>query len=226
MLAPRPLRAAERLPYTVTMMRTPRRPGDKAPDFTLPAVTHPGTVSLADFRNTSGVLLGLYRGLHCPFCRRQIFQLSSIQETLSGLGIAAVAVVNTPRERAELYFRYHPTRLTLLADPDARTHQAFGVPSVVPDESFAGVRIHPPELAEPVHPMEANTVLNAKDAFVMTRVDEEIFAAHGTQLGGHFLIDREGIVRWTNIEAEHGLSDLTRFPSPAEMLAAARSMGR
>jgi peroxiredoxin len=207
------------------MMAKSLRPGDKAPDFTLPAVNQPGTVSLADYRDKSGVLLGLYRGLHCPFCRRQIFQLSSIQETLSGLGIAAVAVINTPRERAELYFRYHPTRLTLLADPDARTHQAFGVPSVVLDESFAAVRIPPTtELPAPMHPMEANAVLNAKDGFVMTKVDEEIFAAHGTQLGGHFIIDRQGIVRWTNIEAEHGLSDLTRFPSPTEMVTAARSV--
>jgi peroxiredoxin len=207
------------------MMRIPARPGDKAPDFTLPAVNQPGSVALADYRDKSAVLLGLFRGLHCPFCRRQIFQLSGIQETLSGLGIVTVAVVNTPRERAELYFRYHPTRLVLLADADARTHQAFGVPSVVPDESFAAARINPTgELPAPMHPMEANVVLNAKDAFEMTKVDEEIFAAHGTQLGGHFLIDRHGIVRWTNIEAEHGVSDLARFPSPPEILTAARTL--
>lgn len=209
------------------MMPKPARPGDTAPDFSLPAVNQPGTVSLADFRAKTGVLLGLFRGLHCPFCRRQIFQLSGIQETLGGLGIQTVAVVNTPRERAELYFRYHPTRLVLLADPEARTHQAFGVPCVVPDEAFAAVRINPTgELPEPMHPMEANTVLNAKDGFTLTTVDEEIFAAHGTQLAGHFLIDRDGIVRWTSIEAEQGAGDVARFPSATELLAAARSLPR
>lgn len=209
------------------MMPKPARPGDTAPDFSLPAVNQPGTVSLADFRNKTGVLLGLFRGLHCPFCRRQIFHLSGIQETLGGLGIATVAVVNTPRERAELYFRYHPTRLVLLADPDARTHQAFGVPCVVPDETFAAARINPTgELPEPMHPMEANTMLNAKDGFTLTAVDEAIFAAHGTQLAGHFLIDRDGIVRWTSIEAEQGVGDLARFPSATELLAAARSLPR
>lgn len=207
------------------MMPKPLQPGDTAPDFTLPAVGRPGNVSLAEYRNKSGVLLGLYRGLHCPFCRRQISHLSSIHEALGGLGIVVLAVVNTPRERAELYFRYHPTRLVLLADPDARTHQAFGVPSVVPDASFQAARINPTgELSAPLHPMEANVLLNAKDAFEMTKVDEEIFAAHGTQLGAHFLIDRQGTVRWRSIEAEHGVSDIARFPSPGEILTVARTL--
>jgi peroxiredoxin len=201
------------------------RPGDPAPDFTLPTVTADCHVSLRAYRGKSAVLLGLFRGLHCPFCRRQIFQLSTMHDTLAGMGITTMAVVNTPRARAELYFRYHPVRVLLLADPEARTHQAFGVPSVVLDESFEKARVNPTgELPAPMHPMEANSALNAKDGFVLTQVDEEIFSTHGTQLGGHFLIDRDGIVRWTVIEAQHGVADLARFPAPAEILTAARSL--
>lgn len=215
-----------RVPYTVSVtMRPTVRPGEPAPDFTLPAVMEPGEVSLARYRHESGVLLALFRGLHCPFCRRQIFQLSGIQDALARLGVATVAVVNTQRERAALYFRYHPTRVRLLADPEARTHALFGVPSVVPDEAFAAVRTNPTgELPQPMHPMEANAALNAKDGFVLTEVDEAVFAAHGTQLAGHFLIDRDGIVRWTSIEAEAGSHAVAVFPSPAEILAAARSL--
>ena len=206
------------------MTTTPLRPGARAPDFTLPAVNAAGQVSLADFRHKSAVLLGLFRGLHCPFCRRQIVQLSGIQDALAGLGVATVAVVNTQRERAELYFRYHPTRVVLLADPEARVHRAFGVPSVVLDETFEAARVNPTgELPRPMHPMEANVTLNAADGFALTKVDEEIFAAHGTQLGGHFLIDANGAVRWAHIEAEHGYNDIARFPSPAEILTAART---
>jgi hypothetical protein len=81
-------------------------------------------------------------------------------------------VVNTPRERAALYFRSHPTRVLLLADPDARTHRLFGLPSVVPDEAFAAVRSNPTgELPGPLHPMEANAVLNAQDGFALTAPD-------------------------------------------------------
>lgn len=182
-------------------------------------------MSLADHRHKNAVLLGLFRGLHCPFCRRQIFQLSGIQDTLARMGIVTLAVVNTQRERAALYFRYHPTRAVLLADPDARTHRLFGVPSVVPDEAFAAVRSNPTgELPHPMHPMEANAALNAKDGFVLTPVDEEVFAAHGTQLAGHFLIDREGIVRWSSLEAEQGAHMVATFPSPAEILAAAGTL--
>jgi len=204
------------------MRAHPVRPGDEAPDFTLPAVLQAGPVSLADYRGTRAVLLGLFRGLHCPFCRRQIFQLSGIHDTLASMDVATVAVVNTRRERAALYFRSHPTPVTLLADPDARTHALFGVPSVVLDETFAAARIDPTgELPQPMPPMEANAALNARDGFTMTRVDEEIFAAHGAQLAGHFLIDRHGIVRWSNLEAARGVQEIGRFPSPGEMVAAA-----
>lgn len=215
------------MPYTGAMMPKATRSGDAAPDFTLPAVNQPGSVSLRDFRDKSAVLLGLYRGLHCPFCRRQIVQLSGIHKALTGLGVTPVAVVNTRPERAELYFRYHPTPLTLLADADARTHRAFGVPRVVPDETFAAARIDPTgELPAPLQPLDANAALNAKDAFTPTTVDDEIFATHGTQLAGHFLIDRGGTVRWTSIEAERGVNDIGRFPTADEMLAVSRALGR
>jgi peroxiredoxin len=207
------------------VMRPLIRAGERAPDFTLPTVMEPGQVSLGAYRDKQAVLLGLFRGLHCPFCRRQIAQLSGIQETLERSGVVTLAVVNTPRERAVLYFRYHPTRVLLLADPDARTHALYGVPSVVPDEGFAAVRINPTgELPGPVHPMEANTALNTRDGFVVTPTDEQIFAKHGTQLAAHFLVDREGIVRWTSVEAQEGVHTLAAFPSPAEILAATRAL--
>jgi len=44
--------------------RPPVQPGEPAPDFTLPAGNREGTVSLADYRGRSPVLLALYRGLY------------------------------------------------------------------------------------------------------------------------------------------------------------------
>jgi peroxiredoxin len=40
------------------------QPGDRAPDFTLPAADRDGTVSLSDYRGRSPVLLSLLRGLY------------------------------------------------------------------------------------------------------------------------------------------------------------------
>jgi peroxiredoxin len=46
------------------MAFTPLRPGDPAPDFSLPAVNREGQISLDDYRGRSPVLVGLFRGLH------------------------------------------------------------------------------------------------------------------------------------------------------------------
>src|SRR4030095_1989753 len=103
------------------------QPGDPAPAFSLPAVNREGPVSLDDYRGKRAVLVALFRGLHCPFCRRQIARLSATRQALAEVGVETVAVVNTPLERARQYFQYRPTPLVLAADPDVRTHQAFGL---------------------------------------------------------------------------------------------------
>ncbi len=47
-------------------------PGDRAPDFDLPAADRAGRVVLAEDRRRGAVLLDMLRGLYCPFCRRHI----------------------------------------------------------------------------------------------------------------------------------------------------------
>ncbi|MBB5537346.1 redoxin domain-containing protein [Rhizobium giardinii] len=215
----------------------PLQPGEAAPAFVLPAANREGLASLASLLGRP-FLIGFYRGLHCPFCRRQVGQLSSLQPALQAMGVETLAVINTPLERARLYFRYQPTPVTLLCDPDCRTHRAFGVPrvEVLPDGSseqpewplrttmadFLGARINPGgEMPEPLPPMEANTVLNAKDGFELDEADKTIFANHGTQLVGHFLVNADGIVGWAQIEARDGPNSLGVFPTAAEIMAAA-----
>jgi peroxiredoxin len=207
----------------------PVRPGDRAPAFTLAAANRDGTVSLGDYQPKRAVLLGLFRGLHCPFCRRQVFQLGAVQPALAALGVETVAVMNTQPERARLYFRYHPTPVVVLADPEARTHRAFAVPSFEVDETVAAAlaeaRINPAgELSRPLAPLEANAVLNTLDGFELTEADQAIVQANPAQLTGHFLIDRNGIVRWATLEAEEGLSGIGKFPTPADLLGAARAL--
>ena len=48
----------------------PLQPGDRAPNIVLDAITRQGKIALDDFRGQSPILVGLFRGLHCPFCRR------------------------------------------------------------------------------------------------------------------------------------------------------------
>lgn len=216
-----------------------RQPGDAAPSFRLPAINRDGVISLDDYRGRSPVLVGLFRGLHCPFCRRRIVQLGTTQEKLKAMGVATVAIVNTPLDRARLYFSYRPARVLLAADPDATTHQAFGVPAFdfVEDESaarlpfrltmrqFQSVLINPTgEMPSPKNGFESNTVLNEKDGFQPNEIDQQIVAAHGAQLAGHFLIDRDGIVRWAEVEAAAGTADIGKWPADEEILSAARAL--
>lgn len=49
---------------TVTETRPPVAPGEPAPDFVLPSGHGEGTVSLAEYRGKSPVLLALLRGLY------------------------------------------------------------------------------------------------------------------------------------------------------------------
>ena len=221
--------------------RRPLQPGEAAPEFALPTANREGMVSLADLRGRP-FLIGFYRGLHCPFCRRQVVQLGAAQPALRAAGIETLAVINTPVERARMYFRHRPTPVMLLSDPDCLTHRAFGVPHLefLPDgsgeppqwpykasmEQFMAARINPTgELPEPVQPMEGNLVLNAKDGFVMEEADHAILANHATQLVGHFLVDSAGIVRWAQIEARDDPNGLSTFPNPAELVAAASNIG-
>ncbi|MBP2448481.1 redoxin domain-containing protein [Rhizobium leguminosarum] len=221
--------------------KRPLQPGEAAPGFALATANFDGTVSFADLSGRP-FLIGFFRGLHCPFCRRQLEQLASVEPTLRAAGVETVAVINTPVERARLYFRHRPTPITLLCDPDCRTHRAYGVPHAefLPDGSgeqpdwpysatmaqFQAARINPTgELPEPLHPMEANTILNAKDRFELTEADHAIFANHATQLVGHFLVNANGTVGWARIEALDGPSSLSIFPTAAEIIAAAGSLG-
>ncbi len=196
------------------------------PDLALPAVNRDGTVALADYRGRSPLLIGLMRGLHCPFCRRQIHQLDSIHDALAAAGVESVIIVNTTLGRARLYFGYRQVRSLLLADPDAASHRAFGVPEAdTTAEAFARVRVNPTgELPAPLPPLEANAALNRRDGFELTPDDDAIFARHGAQLAAHFLVDREGVVRRRWAEGERSLDDIGRFPSNAEFLAAAREL--
>jgi len=152
-------------------------------------------------------------------------QLGTTQEKLKEIGVETVAVVNAPLERAQLYFKYRPARVLLAADPEATTHRAFGLPAValVEDESAASWPLSA-TMGQLLPAVRVAETVNKRDAFELVEADHQIIAAHGTQLGGHFLIDREGIIRWGQIEAAERLGDLAKFPSDEEILRAARGL--
>ncbi|PWT86493.1 MAG: alkyl hydroperoxide reductase [Blastocatellia bacterium] len=209
-------------------LQTPAQPGEAAPDFKVSAVQTEGMISLADYRSRAPLLLGLFTGLYCPFCRRAIAQMAATSEKLKPLGVESLAIVATELDNARLYFKFRPTRLTLGADPQLTTHRSYRVPRPEPTPELMSmvekIRVNPTgELPEPLPIPSAAAALDKLDGFQRTATDQLEAAAHFTQMKGQFLIDRDGIVRWANIEcAKEGLADFGRFPTHDELLTAAR----
>ncbi len=217
---------------TTLAERPPIAPGQPAPNFTLPAVGREGTVSLDDYRGRSPVLLAMFRGLYCPFCRRAIAQLGVTTDRLKALGVETLAIVATSPDNAQLYFRFRPTRAPLAADPELITHRAYGLPRPpATPELIAAVqhaRVNPTgELPEPLPIPEAAEALDKIHGFTPSETDRRDSERQFPQLKGQFLVDRDGIVRWANIEtAREGIAGLGMFPTEEELVEAVRALGR
>ncbi|MPR13829.1 redoxin domain-containing protein [Microvirga tunisiensis] len=199
-------------------------PGQRAPDFTLPAVDGSGTVSLADYRGRTPLFLALFVGLWCPFCRRAIAQVGMSEPALKASGIETLGIVATPPENARLYFKFRPTRFRLAADPELTTHRAFGIPKPTPTpelvKALGEIRINPDGiLPEPLPIMEAAAAVAKLDGYTENDTDHTDMERQWPQLKGQFLIDRDGIVRWANVEcATEGLAGVGKFPSSDDIL--------
>ena len=212
----------------------PLQPGERAPNVVLDAISREGKIAIDDFRGRKPVLVGLFRGLHCPFCRRHIAALSRLGPALSEQGVENLTVVNTPIERARLYFRYHPMPALLAAsDPERASHRAFGLPSVEFTENETAwpnklsmatamaMKVDlPGELPEPMNPMAAGAFLDKKDGYERTEVDLQMEATGHGQLVGQFLLDREGVVRWSFTEVPDGGRHMFGAPTTQELMSA------
>ena len=212
----------------------PLQPGDRAPNVILDAITQEGKIALDDFRGQKPVLVGLFRGLHCAFCRRHIAAQARLDPELRERGVESLTVVNTPIERARLYFRYHPMpNLLAASDPERASHRAFGLPNLEFTENETNwpykvamavakdMRVDiPGELPGPMDPMAAAAILERKDPYELTEADEQMMATGHGQLVGQFLLDRQGIVRWSFTEVPEGGRYMFGAPNPKELMSA------
>jgi peroxiredoxin len=206
------------------------QPGEPAPDFDLPTVQEEGKVSLADYRGRRPVFLALFVGLYCPFCRRSIARLGSLRDKLDAAGVETLGVVATELDNARLYFKYRPSRLPLAADPEFSTHRAYGLQKIQVDEAVMAavnsVRVNPTgELPEPMSPAQASAALDQAEGYQRTDADERDIERQWPLVKAQFLVDREGIVRWANVECEvDGFAGIGKFPADDEILVAVRTV--
>jgi hypothetical protein len=157
--------------------------------------------------------------------------LSATARMLETAGVQTIGVVASGPEQARLFFRFRPPRIRVGCDPDLTTHQAYGVPnSAVTPELWEAVQVAAVNAlrgmghAEMPAP-EAYETLSRLDGYTPTDRDMADFERHRAQRTGQFLVDRDGIVRWVNIEcAQRGLAGVDEMPSDEELLAAARAL--
>jgi peroxiredoxin len=230
------------------------RVGDPAPGFTLPAAEREGTVSLADYRGTSAVLLAINRGLWCSFCRRYIAHLGRMRERLQRMGVETLGIVAAQPDRARLYVRHRAVAVPLALDPDLGVHRAYGLsmPPMTPELGalWARMRVRLDEAAvSPAELSDLRAVVGAEqkgavggsdqavplpDFITMTRrlhpyetteSEEQERARYNTLGTGQFLVDREGVLRWARVQSVTQLpAALSDPPSESELLAAARGL--
>ncbi len=157
----------------------------------------------------------------------------------NALQVATVVVVNSPLDRARIYFTHRPTPLVLAADPERASHRAFGAPTLMAlhgltrDQRNAllsgpeAVLVDPAgELGQPMPFIDARHELNRRDGYVLTADEEQVRAAGATpvprlleQLNMLFLIDRGGVIRWRWIEAGERPRDIGLLLPMSHLLA-------
>jgi len=103
--------------------------------------------------------------------------------------------------------------LLAASDPERVSHRAYGLRNLdLSNEEGAWQRSVR---------LAASAGLNTWDGYRLSDEDRQMIAGGSGQLFGQFLIDRDGIIRWSFTEApEEGRQMLAR-PSPQELIEAA-----
>ena len=215
---------------TTAESRPPVSVGESCPDFTLPAIDREETVSLADYRGRSPLFLALFIGLWCPFCRRSIAQMGTTEARLKAAG------GRVTRSRGD-DARERPPVLQVPPDspPPGCRSRAEHASRVRAAEAGADTRADEGDRDDPDQPRRraprgaadpgGRGGPDRADGYAENETDKAEMERQWPQLKGQFLIDRDGIVRWANVEcATEGLAGLGKFPSVEEILSAARAL--
>ena len=75
-------------------------PGTPFPVLDLPRAGG-GRISNADFTAPFMTILNVYRGLHCPRCRRQMEQFQIFRAAFEAEGLEVISISTDPQDRAE-----------------------------------------------------------------------------------------------------------------------------
>lgn len=101
--------------------------GDQAPDFT--AVTYDGqTISLADYRGKSSVVLFFYPKDGTSICTKEACAFRDSYERFVEIGAVVIGVSGDSDQSHDQFARQHNLSFPLISDSDGTLRRLFAVP--------------------------------------------------------------------------------------------------
>lgn len=102
------------------------KPGDKAPDFTLPS-TDGSKFALSQAWNGGLTILTFYRGDSCPVCNMYLHTLNEHVGRFNDVGAQIVAISSDKPELERQTVEKHGLAFPVLSDPERQAVDAYDV---------------------------------------------------------------------------------------------------
>jgi peroxiredoxin len=83
-------------------MKNIPHPGTDFPRIALPTIAG-GSVMLGQPTSDRSQLIVVYRGLHCPICKKYLCQLNGMKSDFEAMGVEVVALSTDPKDKAEKF---------------------------------------------------------------------------------------------------------------------------
>ena len=106
------------------------KPGDRAPDFSLPDAAGK-LVGLADFRGRKPVVLYFYPKDDTPGCTKEACSFRDQYEDFTAAGAEVVGVSSDSGESHRKFSEKYKLPFTLLSDRDGQVRKRYGVPATL-----------------------------------------------------------------------------------------------
>lgn len=108
------------------------KPGDRAPDFSLPDATG-DTVRSADLRARGPLVVKFYRGAWCSYCNVEVRALMAVLDQIRALGADMVAISPEQPDGTSAMVEKHGLRFPVLSDRGNAVARQYGLVWHLPD---------------------------------------------------------------------------------------------
>lgn len=102
-------------------------PRQKTPSLKVPTLSH-GDFDLGKESNQRGIIICVYRGLHCPVCAKYLTELDARVEAFAERGVGTIAISSDGKDRAgEMADKISAKNLRIGYDLDLKSAREWGL---------------------------------------------------------------------------------------------------